>query len=190
MNKTKIAVGILLIFTIGVLAGTLGTGMFVKRKILKFALEAESPPKRVLKRFTRELDLSNRQQIAVEEILSRLQSRMDEFNRTHHPDFRKIFNDSISQLRDILDERQQRKLDRLYARLKHRTRRFSERPPGRHPPNGLRPKRDRMVGQMAADIIDQLHLNQDQAAEVRRIIREYFGATPGFRKNKSYKPTL
>jgi len=130
MKRLKVCIGILLIFILGMLAGTLGTGFFIKHRIGRFVRgDGPFPPIRVLERLSAKLDLSKSQQIEIEKILKQAHDRLIEFRRGYRPEFEKILNDTIEQMKEKLDSRQKQKLDKLTERLKHRFRNH----PGRHP---------------------------------------------------------
>jgi len=130
MNKLKVCIGILLIFILGMLAGTLGTGFFIKHRIGRFVRDdGPPPPIRVLERLSAKLDLSKSQQIEIEKILKQAHAQLIEFRQGYRPEFEKIFNDTIEQIKQKLDTGQKQKLDKLTERLKHRFHNH----PGRHP---------------------------------------------------------
>ena len=129
VKRLKVCIGILLIFVLGMLAGTLGTGFFIKHRIGRFVGgEGPLPPIRVLERLSGKLDLSKPQQIEIEKILKQAHAQLIEFRRGYRPEFEKIFNDTIEQIKQNLDNRQKQKLDKLTESLKHRFRKH----PGRH----------------------------------------------------------
>ena len=130
MKRLKVCIGILLIFILGMLSGTLGTGFFIKHRIGRFVGgEGPPPPIRVLERLSAKLDLSKPQQIEIEEILKQAHDQLIEFRQVYRPEFEKIFNDTIEQIKQKLDNRQKQKLDKLTERLKHHFRKH----PGRRP---------------------------------------------------------
>jgi hypothetical protein len=105
------------------LAGTLGTGFFIKHRIGRFVRgDGSPPPIRILERLSAKLDLSKPQQMEIEKILKQAHDRLIEFRQVYRPEFEKIFNDTIEQMKQKLDSRQKQKLDKLTERLKHRFR--------------------------------------------------------------------
>ena len=108
MKKLKVCIAILLIFILGILAGTLGTGFFIKNRIGRFVQgNGPFPPIKILERLSTKLDLSKSQQMEIE----------------------KIFNNTIEQIEQKLDKKQTQKLDKLTERLKHHFRNH----PGKRP---------------------------------------------------------
>jgi len=123
MKRLKVCIGILLIFILGMLSGTLGTGFFIKHRIGRFVRgDGPFPPIRILERLSAKLDLSKPQQMEIEKILKQAHDQLIEFRRGYRPEFEKIFNDTIEQMKEKLDSRQKQKLDKLTERLKHRFR--------------------------------------------------------------------
>jgi len=130
MKRLKVCIGILLIFILGMLSGTLGTGFFIKHRIGSFVRgEGPPPPIRVLERLSAKLDLSKPQQMEIEKILKQAHDQLIEFRQVYSPEFEKIFNDTIEQIKQKLDSRQKQKLDKLTERLKN----CFNKHPGRRP---------------------------------------------------------
>ncbi len=130
MKRLKVCIGILLIFILGMLSGTLGTGFFIKHRIGSFVRgEGPPPPIRVLERLSAKLNLSKPQQMEIEKILKQAHDQLIEFRQVYSPKFEKIFNDTIEQIKQKLDSRQKQKLDKLTERLKH----CFHKHPGRRP---------------------------------------------------------
>lgn len=130
MTRLKVCVGILLIFILGMLAGTLGTGFFIKHRVGKFIRgDGLPPPIRVLERLSAKLDLSKPQQIEIEKILKQTHDQWGKFRREYRSEFEQIFNDTIEQMKEKLDSRQKQKLEKLNERFMRRFRNHA----GQHP---------------------------------------------------------
>ena len=162
MRLLKVCVVILLIFIMGILAGTLGTGFFIKHRIGKFVQGGGPPPPiRILERLSAKLDPSKPQQMEIEKILKQAHDHLIDFRQMYRPEFEKIFNDTIEQIKQKLDSRQKQKLDKLTERLKHR---FHNHP-------GPRPfLSDKTPEQVFSDMKMRLNLTKEQEADVRPII--------------------
>lgn len=162
MKKLKVFIGIFLIFILGVLVGTLGTGFFIKHRIGKFiGGGGPLPPIRVLERLSAKLDLSKPQQIEIDKILKQAHAQLIEFRRGYRPEFEKIFNDAIEQIKQKLDNRQKQKLDKLTEGLKHRFLKH----PGRHSLLS-----EKTSEQVFLDMKKRLNLTKEQEKDVRPII--------------------
>ena len=104
MRLLKVCVGILLIFIMGMLAGTLGTGFFIKHRIGRFIQGGGPPPPiRILERLSAKLDLSKPQQREIEKIL-------------------KQAHDNIYEAIDLAADKAERRLRRLKEKRESRRR--------------------------------------------------------------------
>ena len=162
MRRLKVCVGILLIFILGMLVGTLGTGFFIKNRVANFFRgDGSPPPIRILERLSAKLNLSKSQQTEIEEILKQAQVQLIEFGQVYRPEFEKIFNNTIEQIKQKLDSRQKQKLDKLTVRLKHR---FSNHPGPRTFLSEKTPE------QVFSNMKIRLKLTKEQEADIRPII--------------------
>ena len=122
MNKFKLGVGVLLIFALGALAGSLGTRFYVRERIVAFT-RGDPPAVRMLKRISRQLDLTQSQREKIDKIVAATQAELFDFRRRYHPEFVQIVDKSIGLMKEQLDDAQKEKLDQLYERLKRRVHR-------------------------------------------------------------------
>jgi hypothetical protein len=121
MKKWKIWTGILLIFLAGSCIGAVGTGLYVRHKVVSI-LDGGAPAvaELVSRRLARRLDLSVSQQAAVSQIVRDTQFRLQQLRRRYLPDAEKIIVGSIDRIKMELTPEQQTKLDVLYDRFKVR----------------------------------------------------------------------
>jgi hypothetical protein len=97
----------------------------------------------------------------IERILKLAHDHLVDFRQMYRPEFEKIFNNTIEQIKQKLDGRQRQKLDELTERLKHRFH--------KHP--GPRPfLSDKTPEQVFSDMKMRLNLTKEQEADVRPII--------------------
>jgi uncharacterized coiled-coil protein SlyX len=135
MKKWKIFTGIFLIFVIGVLSGVLGTGLFVKHRIVEFRGGAPFMRDRFLmRRLTRELALTEKQQEKVGTILTGMRTRHKDFFQARRAEMAKIINSELAAVKKELTGEQQKKLDQLMEKFRRHRPRFHDKPPKR--PNG------------------------------------------------------
>ena len=123
MNKTKLSIGVFLVFLVGVFAGSLGMGMYLKHQIKKF--EPGGPPPLVrhgfiMKRLSRDLDLTETQRVEIEKIVEESETKIFAIRRQYLPEIKKIADQSFALMKDKLDAEQQEKLEELHERLKNR----------------------------------------------------------------------
>ena len=68
MNKLKLIAGVILIFLVGALAGSLGTGLYLSHGIKGFGKEVSGPHRKealVMERLSSKLDLSKSQRAEI-----------------------------------------------------------------------------------------------------------------------------
>ena len=121
MNKLKVWTGIVLVFLLGALAGSLATGIYFKHRIERFS-KGERPPIKVvlMKKFSHELDLTESQRVEIEQILDELQAKLLDLRRKHRPEFEKLFNHSFGSIREKLNSEQKKRLDEIREELRRR----------------------------------------------------------------------
>jgi Spy/CpxP family protein refolding chaperone len=120
MNRLKLAIGITLVFLVGALAGSLGTGLYLRQKMEQFERGRHGGPERaafLVKRFTRELDLTAAQQAEVRKIVEESEERIRAIRRRYLPEIREVIDQSFASLREKLDPEQQKKLSELHEKL-------------------------------------------------------------------------
>lgn len=120
MNKIKLASGVILVFLVGVLAGSLGTGFYYKNRVKKF--EAGGPPVQeriqiILGRFSNELNLTSEQRTEFEKIIRESQEKKIALGKKMQPDIKQINDDTFKSIKNKLTEEQKTKLDTLIKRM-------------------------------------------------------------------------
>ena len=167
MNKVKVSLGILLIFILGALAGSLGTGLYIKHRIGEFAKGGPPPLMHILmSRMSDQLNLTEKQETEIEKIMEQAHKDISVFRERYHPEFEKIMDKSFALIKEMLDEEQKIKLDELQEELKNRRGRIG--PKGMHrPPPPHKPSEHPF-----AAMKERLNLTEEQAAKVGPIIDE------------------
>ncbi len=121
MNKLKVWAGIVLVFLLGALAGSLSTGIYFKHRIERFSKGERLPIKVVLmKKLSHELDLTESQRVEIEGILDQLQAKLLDLRRKHRPEFEKVFDHSFGSIREKLNSEQKKRLDEIREELRRR----------------------------------------------------------------------
>jgi hypothetical protein len=125
MNKTKLSIGVVLVFLAGVFAGSLGMGIYLKHQLKGFEPGGHPPPPHerhdfIMKRLSNELDLTEAQRIEIEKIVEDSEAKIFAIRRQYLPEIKKIVDQSFSLMKDKLDPKQQEKLKELHERLKNR----------------------------------------------------------------------
>lgn len=121
MDRLKVWAGIVLVFLLGALAGSLTTGIFFKHKIERFS-KGDRPPIKVIlmKKLSDELDLTETQRVEIEGILDRLQAGLLDLRRQHRPEFEKLFDQGFGSIREKLNSEQKNRLDEIREELRRR----------------------------------------------------------------------
>jgi uncharacterized membrane protein len=120
MNKLKLASGVLLVFLVGVLAGSLGTGYYYQKRVAKF--EAGGPPVQeriqiILGRFSNELDLTDEQRTEFEKIVKESQEKIVALGNKFQPEIKQINDDTFTSIKNKLTDEQKAKLETLIKRM-------------------------------------------------------------------------
>jgi Spy/CpxP family protein refolding chaperone len=164
MNKLKVAIILLLVFAVGALAGSLGNRLYFKHRFERFVKGGRPPLMHILMRkMVHELDLTKAQKTDIEKIVSQAEKQIETFREKYHPEFEKIMDDTIAQIKEKLTDEQKKKLDKLHEELKTRGRMGHRGMP--HPP-----MMGGMPDQLFAAIKERLNLTKEQEEKIRPII--------------------
>ncbi len=121
MKKWKLWAGIILVFLAGICIGGVGTGLYIRHAVI--SLFEGGPPAvthLVMKRMTRELDLTRSQQVEIGREVREIQERLRELRLRNRPETVQIITSGVDRIREKLQPDQQRKLDVLISRLRAR----------------------------------------------------------------------
>ena len=160
MNRIKLVIGIILLLLLGAVAGSVGTGIYIRHRIEHIA--PGKPPKAhfLLRKLSRELDLTEAQQVEIRKILEESHTEISDLRRKFLPEIKEITDQSFALIKEKLNEEQKQKLDKLHGRLKRWRKR------GHFPA----PPIEKSPEQIFADINKRLKLSEKKEAEVRPII--------------------
>jgi Spy/CpxP family protein refolding chaperone len=164
MNKLKVIVSILLVFTLGMLAGSLGDKLYFKHRFERFAKSGRPPLMHILmSKMVRELDLAEAQKTDIEKIVRQAEEKIVSFREKYRPEFEKIMDDTIAQIKEKLSDEQKKKLDKLHEELKMR---------GRMGPRGTPhpPMMGGMPDQLFATMKERLNLSKEQEEKIHPIM--------------------
>ncbi len=133
-NKIKVIAGIVIVFLLGALIGSLGTGIYFNNRIRNYVKGGRPLPiKRFFMKRVSDFDLTHTQQAEIEEIVNNLQKELFEFRLKSKPEAEKIIDRNISLIKEELNSEQKQKLDNLLKeynqkrlnRRKHRRKKMS-----------------------------------------------------------------
>ncbi len=186
-RRLKVIGGTLLIFVMGVLAGSLATGYYMKHRFARFVRGADPLPIRVLKRISHRLDLSGEQQTEIDRILTDARKKWIDFRIRVFPEARKSFEEDLTKIRKVLTPGQNAKLDRIYERINRRAH-FGG---GPWPMAEGPPPAERMA-LLLSELATRLNMEEKEFAKVRAILEEGFEEKrkifEKFRKEDGPKP--
>jgi len=123
MNKTKLSIGVFLVFLVGVFAGSLGMGMYLKHQMKRFEPGVPPPPARhgfIMKRLSRELDLTETQRVEIEKIVKDSGAKFSAIRNQFMPELEEIAEQSFAAMKKNLNADQQIKLERIEERIRNR----------------------------------------------------------------------
>lgn len=137
MKKWKLYTGLILVFVLGVVAGSLGNRYIHKHRFERFRKEPGARKTLFVERLTRKLNLTEEQKKVFEGIVSRMDERMQEHRSQVRSEVKAIIDEGFSQMSRHLTPEQQEELDKM----RKRARRFPglrpepPPPPPPHPPD-------------------------------------------------------
>ena len=127
MKKWKLIAGVALVFVLGVLVGSMGTRFYHRDWSGRFFQEPSARKALILKRLTKELNLTEAQQKEFRPIVEETEKKLEAFGLERRSAVKPILDESFSRMKEKLDPEQQKKLDELRAkheaRLKDKKRR-------------------------------------------------------------------
>jgi hypothetical protein len=131
MSKIKLAAGVLLVFLVGALTGSLGTDIYFKKRVEKF--EAGGPPVQeriqiILGRFANDLNLTDVQRTEFEKIIKESQEKKIALGQKVLPEIKEINDNTFKSIRDKLTDDQKIKLDALIQKTNEVRNRFPSGP--------------------------------------------------------------
>jgi hypothetical protein len=121
MNRTRLTVGIVLIFVLGCLTGGLAVQLFQRHEVGDAHRRPRSPEARVdfiMQRLERDLDLTVAQSAEIRPIVAANEKAISEIKERIAPQIRAILDRGFSSIRAMVTPDQQRKLDEIRERMK------------------------------------------------------------------------
>jgi hypothetical protein len=129
MKKWRLILGVVLVFILGVLVGSVGTQLYSKQWVERFWRDPAGRRALFLQRLTKELGLTGEQQREIKVIIGEVDKKLEALHRERRAEVRKILDESFSRMRAKLDSDQQQKLDELRAKREARLKDGKRRPP-------------------------------------------------------------
>jgi hypothetical protein len=123
MHNVRLATGIILIFLVGAMAGSLATTMFIRHRMEGPGPGGPPPHARsamLVKRLTDDLNLTGDQQQAIRTIAEESERQILGLRKKYLPEMKEIEDRTFALIREKLTAGQQKKLEDLQARLRDR----------------------------------------------------------------------
>ncbi len=117
-NKIKIAAGVMLVFFLGVVTGSLLTGIYLKHKIKDFIKGGPFMKDLSMRRLSSKLDLSPPQEIEIGKIVDDTFRHLHQFRERHRPEIEEIIDRAVDLIKEKLNEEQKQKMDKIHKKLK------------------------------------------------------------------------
>lgn len=134
MTKLKIGVIIFLVFSVGALAGSLGTQVYFKERISHYMKrDHRARAEYFLNRLTEKLDLTEAQQQTIGQILRESHQKIREIDRKFRPEIKKIIDQDFQTIRNELTAVQKPKFDEFVESFRNRHRMKGATPPSSPP---------------------------------------------------------
>ena len=116
MKKWRLIVGVILVFILGLLVGSLGTRFYHRDWSGRFFQELSARKAVILKKLTKDLGLTEAQQKEFKGIVEEADKKLEAFGQERRSAIKAILDESFSRMKEKLDPEQQRKLEELKAR--------------------------------------------------------------------------
>ncbi len=168
-NSLKAVLAVILIFTLGALAGSVGTGLLVKKRIMKFGTGPEPIAARVLERLTGRLSLSEAQEAEIRKILDQSGEELSGMREKYMPEFRRVIESSVGRIDAVLDRDQKEKFRKLREKFQKRS---PFRGPGARLFGGGAGFGGQRFGKRFSELSRRLDLSDEQAEKIRPILEK------------------
>lgn len=165
MIRLKLWLGLILVFILGALAGSLGTALYYKDRTERLTRYGHSARSHLLlKRLSDELNLTDVQKKEIGIIVDQFHTKLSHIKRSVRPDIKKLRDESFLAIKACLTDDQKKKFDELRKRLERWTsrQRLQDMLTRRTP--------EQIISHMKT----RLKLTDEQEAKIRPVILESF----------------
>ena len=118
--RWKLIAGLLLVFVLGILVGSLGTGFYLKHRLTPLIKEPRARKTFIMKRLSKELNLTSDQKTKIGPIVEQMFEKRREYYLKKRPEIKTIMDQGFAQIREELNEDQKKKLDGLREKFHNR----------------------------------------------------------------------
>ena len=120
VNKWKLIAGLLLVLFLGILAGAIGTGLYVKYRLAPFQKGSKAKESFILERLSKELNLTPNQKTKIRPIVEQMIEKRREYYQEIRPEIKAIMDQGFAQIEEELNEDQKKKLEGLREKFEKR----------------------------------------------------------------------
>ena len=120
MKKWKLITGVILVFILGLLVGSVGTQVYHRQWSERFRKAPEARRAIFMKRLTKELRLTEDQQRQVELIIREADEKRRALFQKQRGAIRETIDESFALMKQTLDPDQQQKLEEMRAKFERR----------------------------------------------------------------------
>jgi actin-related protein len=118
--RWKLISGLLLVFVLGILAGSLGTEFYLKHRLAPLMKDPRAKKAFIMNKLSKELNLSSDQKSKIEPIVEQMLEKRREYYLKNRPQVKTIFDQGFAQISEELNEDQKKKLDGLREKFRRR----------------------------------------------------------------------
>jgi hypothetical protein len=116
--RWKLISGLLLVFVLGILAGSVGTGFYLKHRLVPLIKEPRARKSFIMKKLSKKLNLTPEQQTKIEPMVTQMIEKRREFYRKARPEIKIIMDRGFAEIKSELNEDQKKKLNELIKDFK------------------------------------------------------------------------
>ena len=131
MKKWRLITGVILVFILGLLVGSVGTQVYHRQWSERFKKAPEARRAIFMNRLTKELRLTEDQQRQVEVIIKEADEKRKALFQKQRGAIRETIDESFALMKQKLDPDQQQELEELRARFEKRMKEGKRRAPSR-----------------------------------------------------------
>ena len=131
MKKWRLVGGVILVFALGVLAGSVGPQVYHRYWVERFWKDPGVRKTVLLEKLTKELHLSEVQQKEFMPIIEETDKNLEAARQNIRADMKRILDEGFARMKEKLNPGQKQMLEELRAKHEHRFGNWKRRPPFR-----------------------------------------------------------
>lgn len=120
MKRWKLVSGLLLVFVLGILAGSFGTRVYLKDRFEHLRKDPKARQAFIMRKLSKELELTQDQKTKIEKIVEQVGAKRRQFFLKNRPEIKRIMDEGFLQIKKELNNDQQKKLDALRKEFEKR----------------------------------------------------------------------